>query len=282
MADGAETALTCDGWDIRSGSCLVMCRGPNNFPSPRILRERVSKTVSLQQSVVLKMSSGNAGLQQTQYEEQYELTEDGRLFQPKIPCTTTYNDGSSINWLQVDMTERSRQQILMSGAGVRGIICPALDAACVWFVVIFTGMGIGIAGAWLDVLVKWYVVSRWRISDTRWTSGWGIFARVVVHMDSSIIKFLVVAASTVCQQCQLFLCGYHTQCRSGGEVCRDWQSWSTYLNFNTILGSSLLQSFVYIALAVSYIPSEPQITSHPLLKITFAATAAILVVTYAP
>ena len=161
MADGAEIALTCDGWDIRSGSCLVMCRGPNYFPSPQILRECVSKTVSLQQSVVLKMSSGNAGLQQIQYEEeQYELTEDGRLFQPKIPCATTYNDGSSINWLQVDMTERSRKQILMSGAGVRGIICPALDAACVWFVVIFTGMGIGIAGAWLDVLVKWYVVSR--------------------------------------------------------------------------------------------------------------------------
>jgi len=107
------------------------------------------------------MSSGNAGLQQTQYEEeQYELTEDGRLLQPKISSATTYNDGSSINWLQVDMTERSRQQILMSGTGVRGIISPALDAACVWFVVIFTGMGIGIAGAWLDVLVKWYVVSR--------------------------------------------------------------------------------------------------------------------------
>ena len=162
MADGAQTALTCDGWDIRSGSCLVMCRGSKYF-STNLEGGRVSKTgsISLQQSVVLKMSSGNAGLQQTQYEEeQYELTEDGRLFQPKIPCATTYNDGSSINWLQVDMTERSRQQILMSEAGVRGIIYPALDAACVWFVVIFTGMGIGIAGAWLDVLVKWYVVSR--------------------------------------------------------------------------------------------------------------------------
>lgn len=139
-----------------------MCRGSNYFTT-NLEGGRVSKTgsISLQQSVVLKMSSGNAGLQQTQYEEeQYELTEDGRLFQPKIPCATTYNDGSSINWLQVDMTERSRQQILMSEAGVRGIIYPALDAACVWFVVIFTGMGIGIAGAWLDVLVKWYVVSR--------------------------------------------------------------------------------------------------------------------------
>jgi len=115
----------------------------------------------IQQSVALKMSSGNAGFQQTQYEEeQFELTEDGHLLQPKILCPTTYNDGSSIDWLQVDMTERSRQQILMSKAGVRGVIFPALDAACVWFVVIFTGMGIGIAGAWLDVLVKWYVVSR--------------------------------------------------------------------------------------------------------------------------
>jgi len=108
------------------------------------------------------MSSGNGGLQQLQYEgEQYELTEDGRLPQPKISYATTYNDGSSIDWLQADMAERSRQQVLMSGAGVWGIISPALDAVCVWFVVIFTGMGIGIAGAWLDVLVKWYVVSGW-------------------------------------------------------------------------------------------------------------------------
>lgn len=178
------------------------------------------------------MSSGNGGLQQLQYEgEQYELTEDGRLPQPKISYATTYNDGSSIDWLQADMAERSRQQVLMSGAGVWGIISPALDAVCVWFVVIFTGMGIGIAGAWLDVLVKW-------LADLR--EG----------------------------RCAYRFFYNQVSCCSGidpGEVCRDWQSWSTYFNFNSIFGSSLLQSCVYVALAIA-----------------FAASAAILVVTYAP
>lgn len=91
----------------------------------------------------------------------------------------------------------------------------------------------------------------------RWTSGWRIFARAVVHTDSSIIKFLVVVALIVCRQLSVFsLCGYYTQRRSAGEVCRDWQSWSTYFNFNSIFGSSLLQSCVYVALAVSYITSK--------------------------
>lgn len=76
-----------------------------------------------------------------------------------------------------------------------------------------------------------------------------------MHTDSSIIKFLVVVALIVCRQLSVF-CGYYTQRRSAGEVCRDWQSWSTYFNFNSIFGSSLLQSCVYVALAVSYITSK--------------------------
>lgn len=39
---------------------------------------------------------------------------------------------------------------------------------------------------------------------------------------------------------------------SAGEVCHDWMSWSTYLGIRSIFGSSLLQAFVYVALAVSY------------------------------
>lgn len=69
-------------------------------------------------------------------------------------------------------------------------------------------------------------------------------------MDFFITRLPVVVVSTVCrpfsgaQMCLL-------NSRSAGEVCYEWQSWSTYLGFRSIFGSSLLQAFVYVALAVS-------------------------------
>jgi chloride channel 3/4/5 len=86
--------------------------------------------------------------------EQYELADDGQLRQP---YTQGYKDGASIDWPQEEMAERDRQQTLKSQAGVRGILLPIFEAARGWIVIILTGLGVGIAGAWLDVLVKWYV-----------------------------------------------------------------------------------------------------------------------------
>ena len=87
-------------------------------------------------------------------EDQYELTEDGRV---PIPYrkVATYQDGNSIDWIHEENLERERIYALQSQAGARGILLPALESAKMWFIVIVTGMGIGIAGAWLDVLVKW-------------------------------------------------------------------------------------------------------------------------------
>jgi chloride channel 3/4/5 len=89
-------------------------------------------------------------------EDQYELTEDGRV-PLSYRRTAKYEDGNTIDWLQEDSLERERSHALQSQAGIRGILLPFLESARMWFVVIMTGVGIGIAGAWLDVLVKWYV-----------------------------------------------------------------------------------------------------------------------------
>lgn len=87
-------------------------------------------------------------------EDQYELTEDGRI---PIPYrkVAKYQDGNTIDWIHEGNLERERNHALHSQAGARGILLPALESARMWFIVIVTGMGIGIAGAWLDVLVKW-------------------------------------------------------------------------------------------------------------------------------
>jgi len=89
-------------------------------------------------------------------EDQFELTEDGRLPIP-FRRTAKYQDGNTIDWLQEEGLERERNHALQSQAGIRGILLPALESARMWFIVIAAGVGIGIAGAWLDVLVKWYV-----------------------------------------------------------------------------------------------------------------------------
>ncbi|TFK51880.1 hypothetical protein OE88DRAFT_1658562 [Heliocybe sulcata] len=100
-----------------------------------------------------------------------------------------------------------------------------------WFVIVATGIGVGVAGAWLDVLVKW-------LGDLReGRCSYGFFYNQVA-------------------------------CCSGldpGEICTEWRTWSEWFRIHSILGQSLLQSLVYMALAVA-----------------FAGSAAILVQSYAP
>lgn len=85
----------------------------------------------------------------------YELTEDGQLPSSQPKRARRYQDGSSIDWQHEEAVERERIQRLRSQAGARGLALPFIEASKLWFVVILTGMGIGITGAWLDVLVKW-------------------------------------------------------------------------------------------------------------------------------
>ncbi|KDR80589.1 hypothetical protein GALMADRAFT_240906 [Galerina marginata CBS 339.88] len=163
---------------------------------------------------------------------QYELTEDGRLPIP-FQRTAKYQDGNTIDWLHEETLERERNHALESQAGVRGILLPALEAARMWFVVIVTGFGIGIAGAWLDVLVKW-------LGDLReGRCSYGFF--------------------------------YNSNaCCSGldpGEVCQEWQSWGNYFNIHSIFGHSLLQAFIYVVLAIAFAGSAA------LLVVTYAPHA---------
>lgn len=109
-------------------------------------------TTDLASSIHLLSSYGRIMIPTTD-EEQFELTADGRL--PISPARPRYKDGSTIDWLNEDAAERERQHLLRSAHGVRGLLLPILDGARMSFVVVATGLGIGIAGAWLDVLVKW-------------------------------------------------------------------------------------------------------------------------------
>lgn len=92
--------------------------------------------------------------------ETYELLGDGNLAQSTkgYGPRPAYKERSTIDWLLEESAERERTRALQSGRGLRGTLAPTLESARWWFVFVLTGAGIGIAGAWLDVLVKWCVV----------------------------------------------------------------------------------------------------------------------------
>lgn len=97
--------------------------------------------------------------------EAFELATDGtvpttRSFPHRRQCNQSkpkYPDGTSIDWLHEESEERTRNHSLRLQHGIRGLLLPMIEAWRMWLVVIATGIGIGLAGAWLDVLVKWCV-----------------------------------------------------------------------------------------------------------------------------
>ncbi|KAJ7355661.1 Cl-channel protein [Mycena albidolilacea] len=164
--------------------------------------------------------------------ELYELTEDGQIRSPtQTHSASQYVDGRTIDWLQEEAVERERTNSQRAQHGVRGLLLPWFDAARMWLVVILIGIGIGVTGGWLDVLVKW-------LGDLReGRCSYGFFYNQVA-------------------------------CCSGvkpGEACTDWRTWSEFFGVGPAPAQALLQSFVYVSLAVA-----------------FAGSAAVLVKTYAP
>ena len=62
-----------------------------------------------------------------------------------------------VDWLYEEAAERSRQHDLRALHGLRGFWAPLLDTIRTWFIIIATGVGVGVIGAWLGVLVQWWV-----------------------------------------------------------------------------------------------------------------------------
>ena len=68
-----------------------------------------------------------------------------------------YPDGTMIDWQREEAAERERKRLLYAQRGLRGVSAPILDSSRMWLVIVLTGVGIGTAGAWFDVLVRWCV-----------------------------------------------------------------------------------------------------------------------------
>ncbi|KAF8909322.1 Cl-channel protein [Gymnopilus junonius] len=144
-------------------------------------------------------------------EDQYELTEDGRIPIP-VRRTAKYQDGDTIDWLHEEGLERERKSCSTVAGGVLEEFSPSIGVCSHVVFVVTTGFAIGIAGAWLDVLVKW-------LGDLREGNA---------HTASFTTQTLAVLALT------------------------EWQSWGDYFNVHSIFGHSLLQASIYVVLAVAF------------------------------
>lgn len=101
------------------------------------------------------MPSSTTILQQ----EEFELDEQGLLRDLRYEAyTARYEDGRSIDWQREEAAERTRTAAQVSRRGIRGLLLLWLDSARMWLIVVANGLGIGLAGAWLDVLVEWHVL----------------------------------------------------------------------------------------------------------------------------
>ncbi|KLO19071.1 Cl-channel protein [Schizopora paradoxa] len=155
-----------------------------------------------------------------QVEDVYELNDESdveTLMRQPMKAASAI-DSATIDWLQEDAFERSRQQRLHSIHGVQGLLAQLFDTWRIWFITVMTGVGVGVIGAWLDVLVRW-------LSDLReGRCEYGIFYNQVA-------------------------------CCSGldpGEDCTQWFSWSKWFGIEAIFVQSLLQASIYNILAIIF------------------------------
>ena len=114
--------------------------------------------------------------------EEYELSSNlGQWFRSahRHRLRPHYRDGDTIDWWHEDASERERWKSLFSQQGIRGLVAPLMDVTKLWFVIIFTGICVGLASGWLDVLVMWcalyLLVSgtnlHTRVSKVIWSQG---------------------------------------------------------------------------------------------------------------
>ena len=118
--------------------------------------------------------------------EAYEFVdhETGPLLStPSLHKQTAYEEGSSIDWLREEAAERERKRAIQSRRGLHGLLGMVLDSGGLWLVIILTGVGVGVLGAWLDVLVKWCALRYCYICRSMdFPSQAGRLARRTVHV----------------------------------------------------------------------------------------------------
>ena len=96
------------------------------------------------------------------------------------------------------------------------------DSPGMWLVIILTGVGIGVLGAWLDVLVKWCVLCWLVRARRRWIHGvgWATCGKDVARTGSSTTKLRAVAVSTVSATVFVFTSVLYATSSSRGDLSR--------------------------------------------------------------
>ena len=159
-------------------------------------------------------SKGGLDDRDIQDAEAYEFVEHepSPRFSPRsLGKQAAYEEGSSIDWVREEAAERERMRGIRSRRGLKGLLGVVLDSAGLWFVIILAGVGVGVLGAWLDVLVKWCVLCSCGIRGVirGVVVGLGIYEKDAAGMGSSttklhaVVGWIVSETETFCARCDL-------------------------------------------------------------------------------
>ncbi|KZS94576.1 Cl-channel protein [Sistotremastrum niveocremeum HHB9708] len=151
--------------------------------------------------------------------EEMSTLDDEYMSGPKVQQDgPRYVDGETIDWYKEEASSRAEVQHFQTYRGLRRLVLPLLAASKFWFVIVITGVGVGVVGAFLDILVAW-------LGDLRvGRCTYGFF-----YSQSQCCK------------------GY-----DAGEICLEWKAWSQWFDVPSLGLQSLLQSFIYVFLAVAF------------------------------
>lgn len=143
-----------------------------------------------------------------------------------------------IDWQYEEAAERARKQSIRSERGLRRVFAPFLDSVRLWVVLILTGVGVGIIGAYLDVLVAW-------LSDLK--SGhcrYGFYYNQQACCSGVDRKDLFSACNSLIVALIEYICFL-----AAGETCTEWHTWTESWNVHWIFATTV-QWIIYILLGV--------------------------------
>jgi len=175
-----------------------------------------------------------------------------------------------IDWQYEEAAERARKRSIRSERGSRRVLAPLFESVRLWVVLILTGAGVGIIGAYLDILVAW-------LSDLK--SGhcrYGIYYNQQACCSGLDGEDLFLACNSLFVALIEYIC-----LLAAGEICTEWHTWTESWNVHWIF-VTFVQWIIYTLLGVRASDIPDPILDAKTVQVAFAGAAGVLVKAYAP
>ena len=150
-----------------------------------------------------------------------------------------YEDLTAIDWIFEYTKERQRKRLLYArGQGILGYIRQLLDGSQLWFVLIATGISVGVIAAAIDIATNW--LGDIKIGYCKSGEGGGRF-----YLNRSFCCWGYDGKLCAC-------CGLLAVSHSHLDLsqCFDWTPWRKALKVNSASGGYVVEYIFYVLYSV--------------------------------